>query len=66
MADISAEQVAAAEQHLLAVKESGTLEDRVAAMQAVNDLRSAYRAQEEAAGRRRPGHTVEVENETGE
>lgn len=63
MAEITAEQVAAAEADLVATKKRAKHghEDRTAAMQALADLRSAFRAQEEAAGRRTPGHAVVVE-----
>lgn len=54
MPDITAEQVAAAEDNLVAVKKAKKqdIEARREAMQAVNDLRSAFRTQEEQAGRR--------------
>jgi hypothetical protein len=63
---ITAEDVAAAEAELAAIKEEndhGTPE-RGAAMQAVADLRMAFRLQEEAAGRR-SGPVAVVNNEGG-
>lgn len=59
---ISAEAVAAAEASLVDIKESTAPGDpeRVAAMQAVNDLRMAYRQQEEndPDSPRTPGHGI--------
>lgn len=52
MAEISAEDVAAAEASLVQIKESGDREQINAAMQAVADLREGFRRQEAAAGRR--------------
>lgn len=49
---ITSQDLAAAEASLVSIKESGSREEQVAAMQAVADLRSAFRAQEEAAGSR--------------
>lgn len=49
---ITAEAVAQAEASLVDIKSTGSREEQVAAMQAVADLRSAFRAQEEAAGAR--------------
>jgi hypothetical protein len=51
--EISAEQLETAEQYLVSLKESGEDPGSVAiAMQSLTDLRSAYRRQEEGAGRR--------------
>jgi hypothetical protein len=50
--EITAEQVAAAEENLRAVKETGDAEEKREAMQACDDLRTAFILQEEAAGRR--------------
>lgn len=60
---ITAEQLAKAEADLVARKDELDVGDgsRAAAMQKLADLRQAFREQEEAAGRREPGHTVVVE-----
>lgn len=52
MAEITAEQVAAAEDNLAKVKKKKDPEAKREAMQALADLRAAYREQEEQAGRR--------------
>lgn len=62
MPDITAEQVAAAEAHLIATKKQKDPEAKREAGQALNDLRSAYRKQEEDAGRRSLGHGVVTED----
>lgn len=68
---ITAEDVAAAEASLISIKESSEpgSPERTAAMQAVNDLRMAYRLQEEQdpASQRSAGHTpVAVDNDGSE
>lgn len=53
MADeITADDVAAAEAQLVQIKESGDDEAKRAAMEAVADLRSQFRQQQQAAGTR--------------
>lgn len=62
MAEITLEQLAAAEQEMLDAKESGDAERKHEAGQAFADLRMAFKKQEEAAGRRN-GLRAVVEDE---
>lgn len=52
MADITADQIEAAEKELRAAKSKGSAAKRKEAASSLADLRQAYRAQEERAGRR--------------
>lgn len=58
MAEITLEQVTAAEEALIAAKDGGDRKKVKAAKEKLAPLRQAYRVQEVAAGRREPGTAV--------
>lgn len=66
MAEITKEQMDAAEADYLATKDAGDDEQKREAAQAFADLRRAYKLQLASAGQRDPNAMVVVEDETQE